>query len=330
MAPPPPEIYVQDWSSLGLNMSDLFDSPSFAVFRSGAVESSDHAPTHAAGAMLPTISEDSSLPSSEDTAPNGLSTIVSQSSDVKMGLAVDLPDLADATQLKVEADSSIDPNQETQEAGVQVTSGVAGESSAVSFTGRYAPNALSAVSGLLWDPPSFSVSHSTPLPNAAPALSIPRPQSTSPRGGRDSVVPYPDLFDLACTPGESRETASARPWSCLQSLSASANPRRRRLQIRAGRSAYTMSSTNETDTGAPPTLRASHPFTPHHRDGRPLLRLSICTRKGIRSIYPLSLPRNPLWRRCLLGIERQRTALAHSSWQRAMSSRGASGRRKSF
>ncbi|KAJ6450987.1 hypothetical protein DFH09DRAFT_76006 [Mycena vulgaris] len=197
IASPPPEIYVQDWSSLGLNMSDLFDSPSTIGSLSGVVESSVLSPCHATGAELPTISEDSF---SEAPVTNGgvssRGLLAAQSRDVKMVLAADLPDRADAQDLSTEALSSIHPDQEAHESGAQET-GVDAESATLSFsTGRYAFNALSAVSGLLWDPPSFPISHSTPLPNATPTPSIPRPQPTSHLGARDSMLPYPDLFDF--------------------------------------------------------------------------------------------------------------------------------------
>ncbi|KAJ7683957.1 hypothetical protein B0H17DRAFT_21060 [Mycena rosella] len=191
MAPPPPEIYVQDWSSLRLNMADMFDSPYSAMSRSGAVESSVLAPSHAAGVELPTISEGSSLPSSEDPATIATGSLPSQSNDIKMVLAVDLPDLTEAHS-EAEARSNINPNQETQEAGAQETSGVAAESATFS-TNRYASNVLSAV------PASFGTHFVLdpslmPLPTI-PAPSTPRLQSTP--GGRDSILPYPDLFDFS-------------------------------------------------------------------------------------------------------------------------------------
>ncbi|KAJ7129424.1 hypothetical protein C8R44DRAFT_978817 [Mycena epipterygia] len=193
VVPPPPEIYVQDWSSLGLNMADLFDSPSPAVPRSGmAEESSVPTPPYAPGAELEMIPEDSSFSSSdsEDPANNDPSSpelSASQSNDVKTALEIDLA--ASLTDTNTETDSSTDLNEESQGAGIQVPK----ESATLSFsTGGYASNALSAVSELLWDPPTASISHSTPLPTPIPSKR--RPQSTN---ARDSVVPYPDLFDFA-------------------------------------------------------------------------------------------------------------------------------------
>ncbi|KAJ7094550.1 hypothetical protein B0H15DRAFT_1020358 [Mycena belliarum] len=189
MAPPPPEIYIQDWSSLGLVMTDMFNSPSTPTSRSGAVGFDPQAPSSMTSAGLSTIPEDSSLSYLGDAASTDSLTAASHSSDDKTVV----PDPTEAADWNSEADSSIYSNQDMQDYGVQDIS----EPPVVTFTGGYASNPLSALSGLLWDPPSVSDSHSIPIPGATPVSPAPVPQATPILSGRDSVLPYPDLFDFS-------------------------------------------------------------------------------------------------------------------------------------
>ncbi|KAJ7721190.1 hypothetical protein DFH07DRAFT_946940 [Mycena maculata] len=186
MAPPPPQIYVQDWSSLGLNMSDFFDPPSAARLGAAQSATAPSDPSDATGAELAP-----SLPPVEHPNDVGLkSTELSASQSIEILLADDLTSLPDTTPSNTEADSTVIPKEEPQEASAVV------ESATLSFTaGRYEPNALSAVSGPLWDPPSFLNSYSTPLPDTTPAGPKSAPKSTS-NNRRDSMLPYCDLFDF--------------------------------------------------------------------------------------------------------------------------------------
>ncbi|KAJ7904778.1 hypothetical protein B0H14DRAFT_3421528 [Mycena olivaceomarginata] len=118
--------------------------------------------------------------------PADSSSTPSQSSDVHMVLPTGLPDTSHSKR-KTERrrQQHMDRNAGAQETAVIAQS---------SFSpGRYTPSAFSAVSGLLWDPPSFTISHSTPLPGT---LSKSHPQSTL-AFGQDSMAPYPDLFDFS-------------------------------------------------------------------------------------------------------------------------------------
>ncbi|KAJ6490345.1 hypothetical protein C8R47DRAFT_467212 [Mycena vitilis] len=217
MSPPPPEIYIEDWSSIRVNMADLFETPSSrAGGAAGSVASTNRlgrlasvpenppetivednsaSPTSTAEAQPNASSEPSetsfstaSIASSEDLAISTPGSPDSQSSeDVKTALVDALTTPTDTSHSDIETESSIDLEQDAQEVALVP------ESATLSFSdGLYASNALSAVSGLLWDPPSFSISQSTALPDVAPFL----PKRSTLALGRDSL-PYPDLFDFS-------------------------------------------------------------------------------------------------------------------------------------
>ncbi|KAF7352576.1 hypothetical protein MVEN_01222900 [Mycena venus] len=205
LAPPPPEIYVEDWSSLGLNMTDFFETPSSVAGRPAAGESGVSVVSTNHSSAVATVPESDSEhltddtssssgfpplqpnPSSEHHADDASSSPTPQPNMISEHPTTVLPDA------KTKTESSLDPT-----AGVQEATVVA-QSLTLSFSaGRYASSALSAVSGLLWDPPSFDISHSTPLPlsDVTPFLSKPPPQSTLALG-LDSMAPYPDVFDFS-------------------------------------------------------------------------------------------------------------------------------------
>ncbi|KAJ7682560.1 hypothetical protein DFH06DRAFT_1119782 [Mycena polygramma] len=213
MSPPPPEIYIEDWSSLGLNMADLFETPSSRA--GGAVGSV--ASTNCLG-RLASVPENSTEPLAEDNSPSPTSPPMAQanasseppstasiassedlaistpeppgsqsSEDVKTVLVDALTSPTDTPHSDIKTELSIDLEQDAEEVALVP------EPATLSFSdGLYASNALSAVSGLLWDPPSFSISQSTPLPDVAPFL----PKRGTLTLGRDSL-PYPDLFDFS-------------------------------------------------------------------------------------------------------------------------------------
>ncbi|KAJ7180342.1 hypothetical protein C8R43DRAFT_398253 [Mycena crocata] len=190
LAPPPPEIYIQDWSSMRVNMTDLFESPSSVASRSVAVGSGP-----LTSVELATISEHPSPPSSkhsEDECMTSSGLLSSHSNDVSVVVATDALDIPETPHFNPETESSIQL-EEAHENGVTV------EIAPLSFsTGGYASNASSAVSEPFWDPPASPISHSIPLPDAASALFMLRRQSVSTvqASRRDSLVPYPDLFDF--------------------------------------------------------------------------------------------------------------------------------------
>ncbi|KAJ6539598.1 hypothetical protein B0H19DRAFT_1269901 [Mycena capillaripes] len=207
-------------------MADLFETPFSVVSRSGAAGSGVSTTSHSYGLdtvpenpsehlandsvsspTLPvsqpnTSSENPSAASStpgspalesnttsEHLATDDLSSLGSSVEDFSDGRSPLAAALTETPPSKPEAESSVDLDQDAQE-----VAGVA-ESATLSFSaGLYASNALSAVSGLLWDPPTFSISHSTPLPDVAPFLSNLQTTLTL---GRDSLQPYPDLFDFS-------------------------------------------------------------------------------------------------------------------------------------
>ncbi|KAJ7044589.1 hypothetical protein C8F04DRAFT_1350794 [Mycena alexandri] len=195
---PPPKIYVEDWSSLGLNMTDLFETPSSAASHSGAVKPGDSStgPTCVPGPEISAVREEEEEASvhSADNSSSSLESTVLQSSDIQAEPAVVPADLQDASDSNSEAESSVELNEEVPGDAPAVL-----ESATLSFSaGHYPLNMMSAVSGLLWDPPSFSISYSTPLPDVATPPSKHRPQSTTLLTvKRDSLVPYPDLFDFS-------------------------------------------------------------------------------------------------------------------------------------
>ncbi|KAJ7780998.1 hypothetical protein B0H16DRAFT_1710251 [Mycena metata] len=189
--PPPPEIYVEDWSSLGLNMTDLFETPSSAASRSGADSSTDPGPE------LSAVQEEEEKEvevHSADNSSSSLESTVLQSSDIQTAPTVVPAELQDVPDLDSAAKSSANLDDEVSTDAPAVL-----ESAILSFSvGHYPSNAMSAVSGLLWDPPAFSISHSTPLPDVATSPRRHRPQSTTfLTVRRDSLVPYPDLFDFS-------------------------------------------------------------------------------------------------------------------------------------
>ncbi|KAJ6628933.1 hypothetical protein B0H10DRAFT_2209359 [Mycena sp. CBHHK59/15] len=190
MSPPPPEIFVQDWSAMELNMSDLFACPTSAVPHSNP-SGNPHAPRALPDLnVLATISEHVSVSPSESPSTSPVLPLELHSKVAGPGPTTD------------KATNSAEVlTKEPQEAGVQsppLSVASESESAVMSLsTDRYPSNALSAVSVLLWDPPSHASLHSTPLPDSPPVLPKPRPHSFSHRGSRDSLVPYPDIFDFS-------------------------------------------------------------------------------------------------------------------------------------
>ncbi|KAJ7178905.1 hypothetical protein C8R46DRAFT_1211537 [Mycena filopes] len=203
MALPPPRIYVEDWSSLGLNMTELFETTSSTSPRSGvgALSDSGADPFSTPRPELAAVEEEEEEELSEYSADTSLRTLdstVLQSSDLEIVLAVAPAELQEAPHPNDEAEASVSLDKDPP---VEI---VVPESAVLPFSaGHYASNAMSAVSGLLWDPPAVPISHSTPLPAVAPPPSPSsehRPQSTTTTFltvTRDSLVPYPDLFDFS-------------------------------------------------------------------------------------------------------------------------------------
>ncbi|KAJ6515620.1 hypothetical protein C8R45DRAFT_1086803 [Mycena sanguinolenta] len=217
-----PEIYVEDWSSLGLNMSNFFEASSsrsvaavsLGLSRNNSstlatvpeadpghlepdnIPSSRAPPTpqpktssehlvndnNSSNPGSPMQQSNTSSPPPADSS-SSLGSSASRSSHVQK-LPTPLNALHSKTKTKTESTTS-------RKAGARKAALVA------PFSSPYASNALSAVSGLLCDPASFTTSHSTPLPGAAPGF-LPKPplQSTIALG-RDSTAPYPDLFDFS-------------------------------------------------------------------------------------------------------------------------------------
>ncbi|KAF7355541.1 hypothetical protein MSAN_01471200 [Mycena sanguinolenta] len=219
-----PEIYVEDWSSLGLNMSNFFEtsssrsvaavSPGLSTNNSSTlatipeadpgylapdnISPSRGSPTPPPKMPSEHLADDNSPPNpgssmSQSITPSqppadsssSLGSSASQSSRVQKGLPIRSSNASHSkTRTKIESVTS-------RNAGAQKAALVS------PFSSPYASNALSAVSGLLWDPASFTTSHSTPLPGAAPGFLAKPPLQSTVALGLDSTAPYPDLFDFS-------------------------------------------------------------------------------------------------------------------------------------
>ncbi|KAJ7368574.1 hypothetical protein DFH08DRAFT_29047 [Mycena albidolilacea] len=217
--PPPPEIYVEDWSSRGLNMSNFFETSPPTLGRSLAIESGLFPNHSSAPTTVPETKSEHLVDGSSSSSESLWSQPTTSSEDLENDASLSPPPRSQSSPSpKHPADRSSSPFQSSdvhmklptglsdtshskrkterrrqqymdRNAGAQETAVIAQSSS----PGRYTPSALSAVSGLLWDPPSFIIPHSTPLPGI---LSKSHPQSTL-AFGQDSMAPYPDLFDFS-------------------------------------------------------------------------------------------------------------------------------------
>ncbi|KAK7054194.1 hypothetical protein R3P38DRAFT_2356790, partial [Favolaschia claudopus] len=202
--PPPPTIYVEDWSSLGLNMNDFFVAPS-AFGTTATAGITPAMPNHPLEPVIEIKADNTTFTHSpnslEHTNPvsNGppedqsaLTQPTAKPSLKSQHQAADSPQSharshRDTLPLPITARRSRRPA--TPKSDLQSDPPV------LSFSaGQYASNALSAVSGFLWDPPSSSIDtatspHSTPLPSDFTVTSpTPRPQSI--------FTPYTDIFDI--------------------------------------------------------------------------------------------------------------------------------------
>ncbi|KAJ7639060.1 hypothetical protein FB45DRAFT_904614 [Roridomyces roridus] len=179
-------IYVQDWSSLELNMADFFD-PHVA-----STEASDQGlpPSSPSSPILPT--EQQSTDEIQDVSTTSTESEYSMPSIVLPDFdPYALPPLPELNTIEEE-----DEEEESTPVQVQVDS----ESPISPFYQPYQTNALSAVTGLLCDPTSFSFSPSTVLPDAPPSATTepaPSPKAVKTSNNRRDTTPYPDIFSFS-------------------------------------------------------------------------------------------------------------------------------------
>ncbi|KAK0213979.1 hypothetical protein IW262DRAFT_1497219 [Armillaria fumosa] len=225
---PPPEICIQDWSTVGINMADLYIPTSILPPPGSWAASSSNSPSSPSGkspeppslatpftksltsptrpAPPESCTSDSEPPSvaaesSEQTSPNPSSSTVSASDPPSSKLPnndADDPKSSVATEnimIKSEEPSTPTPS----------VSFVAGCSKALPLT-AYATSAVSAMSSYFWDPSPAETDEAHRIPPLY-SSSPPRRQylshdtSNSPQLlGR---LPYPELFDFSMYISES-------------------------------------------------------------------------------------------------------------------------------
>ncbi|KAK0476413.1 hypothetical protein IW261DRAFT_1567085 [Armillaria novae-zelandiae] len=226
---PPPEICIQDWSTVGINMADLYiptsstilpppgseavsssNSPSSPSRKSPALPSLATASSKSLTSPTPPAPPEScnsdseplsfAAKSSEQISPNPSSSTVSASDPPSSKLpnndagdpksSVATENIKENIVIKSEEPSTPTPS----------VSFVAGCSKALPLT-AYATSAVSAMSSYFWDPSPAETDETRGIPPPLYSSSPPRRQclsyDTSNSPQLLSRLPYPDLFDFS-------------------------------------------------------------------------------------------------------------------------------------
>ncbi|KAK0470149.1 uncharacterized protein EV420DRAFT_1498625 [Desarmillaria tabescens] len=260
---PPPEICIQDWSTVGINMADLYiptlstippppgsgaaassnspqipcrtssTPPSPAAPSSNTVVTSSTAPSQ----LPPTECSDNGPPlpsvvakNSELPSPNSPSSILSPSNLSSSGLpfnnsenSADGPKSSVATENTKE---NITIKSEEPSVQTRSVSSLAGLSKALPLT-AYATSAVSAMSSYFWDPSLAKTdeTHNMPLPlySSSPPRRRCLSHDASDSPQHLSLLPYPDLFDFGMYSSEFPSNDSL----CSVSMNSTRKPLRR-------------------------------------------------------------------------------------------------------
>ncbi|KAK0193465.1 hypothetical protein F5146DRAFT_1221078 [Armillaria mellea] len=225
---PPPEICIQDWSTVGINMADLYISTSSTIppppgSRAASSSNSPSSPSRKPPAPPSLVTPSSksltsptrptpprssnsdseplsvSAKSSEQTSPNPPSSTVSASDLSSPKLpnndaddpksGVATENIKENTLIKSEELSTPTPS----------VSSVAGCSKVLPLT-AYATSAVSAMSSYFWDPSPAKTDEAHRIPPPLCSSSPPRRRCLSHDASNSpqllSRLPYPDLFDF--------------------------------------------------------------------------------------------------------------------------------------
>ncbi|PBL04109.1 hypothetical protein ARMGADRAFT_1158037 [Armillaria gallica] len=225
---PPPEICIQDWSTVGINMADLYIATSSTIPpppESGAASSSNSplspcrkSPAPPSLATPPSRSltsptrptppessnSDSESPSeaaksSERTSPNPPSSTVSASDPSSSKLPNNDADDPKSSVTTGNIKENIVIKSKEPSTPTPSVSSVAGLSKSLPLT-AYATSAVSAMSSYFWDPSPAKTDEAHCIPPPLYSISPPRRQclshDTSNSPQLRSRLPYPDLFDF--------------------------------------------------------------------------------------------------------------------------------------